>query len=185
MCWRAWRRAGTRLADRHGCAGQPHGRDACLHYGCRTRSAADVAQRTRSRLSARYPLAQRTPHIAILVTGAAAVLVLRSWRFAAPNGLDVYGWMGSLATYGFIVAYALVCVALPRYLRAHGAAGPIARIVSLLAFAAMVLALAGNLYPVPQGIYGRLPFVFLAYLAASWLWVAVGLRNKRSRTLQS
>ena len=33
------------------------------------------------------------------------------------SGLDVYGWMGSLATYGFIVTYALVCVALPRYLR--------------------------------------------------------------------
>jgi hypothetical protein len=29
------------------------------------------------------------------------------------SGLDVYGWLGSLATYGFIVAYALVCIALP------------------------------------------------------------------------
>ena len=86
------------------------------------------------------------------------------------SGLDVYGWLGSLATYGFIVAYALVAFGLPRYLREHGALHAGARLVSALACAAMLLALAGNLYPVPQGPYGKLPLIFLAYLAAGMLW---------------
>ena len=95
------------------------------------------------------------------------------------SGLDVYGWLGSLATYGFIVAYALVCVALPRYLRQHGAFDSGARIVPSLAATAMLLALAGNLYPVPEGPYGKLPYIYLAYLIAGLGWFAVRARNKR------
>ena len=118
-----------------------------------------------------------TPHIAVLVTGVAAVLPVAILALRGASGLDVYGWMGSLATYGFMIAYALVCIALPRYLRAHGAARPIARFISILAFLAMLLALVGNLYPVPQGPYGKLPYVYLAYLAAGLLWFALGTRK--------
>ncbi|MGA2509941.1 MAG: APC family permease [Candidatus Acidiferrales bacterium] len=126
-----------------------------------------------------------TPHFAILVTGIAAVLPVAVLAARGSTGLDVYGWMGSLATYGFIVAYALVCVALPRYLRDHGAARPTARVISILAFVAMLLALVGNLYPVPEGPYGRLPYIYLVYLAAGLLWFVVGSRNKRSARAQN
>jgi hypothetical protein len=34
----------------------------------------------------------------------------------------------------------------------------------------MLLALAGNLYPVPEGPYGKLPYIYLAYLTAGLLW---------------
>jgi len=39
-----------------------------------------------------------------------------------------------------------------------------------MACVAMLLALAGNLYPVPEGPYGKLPYIYLAYLAAGMLW---------------
>jgi len=115
----------------------------------------------------------RTPHIAVVVAGGAVVLPVVVLAVTGAKGLDVYGWMGSLATYGFIVAYALVCLALPRYLRMHGAMTATARALSGLASAAMLLALVGNLYPVPEGIYGKLPYVYLAYLALGMLWVFV------------
>ena len=127
----------------------------------------------------------QTPHFAVLVAGTAAALPAAILAYRGATGLDVYGWMGSLATYGFIVAYALVCIALPRYLRAHGAAGFAARIVSLLAFVAMLLALVGNLYPVPEGVYGKLPYAYLAYLAAGLLWVLIGLRGKGLRSVHT
>ena len=84
--------------------------------------------------------------------------------------------MGSLATYGFIVAYALVCVAVPRYLRDRGVLWAGAQIVPWLAFAAMLLAMAGNLYPVPEGPYGRLPYVYLGVLAAGMTWFVAARR---------
>ena len=112
-----------------------------------------------------------------MITGIAAVLPVVILALRGDNGLDVYGWMGSLATYGFIVAYGLVSISLPRYLKERGFAHPARRIIPALAFLAMLLALVGNLYPVPEGPYGKLPYVYLAYLAAGMLWLF--LRGKR------
>jgi amino acid transporter len=111
-----------------------------------------------------------TPGLAIAVTGTAAVLPVAILAARGASGLDVYGWMGSLATYGFIVTYALVSVALPRYLRAHNAYRAGAQIIPWLACAAMLLALVGNLYPVPEGPYGKLPYIYLVYLVAGLAW---------------
>jgi amino acid transporter len=121
-----------------------------------------------------------TPGRAIIVTGIAAVLPVAVLAARKSSGLDVYGWMGSLATYGFIVAYALVSFALPRYLRDRGVFHPGAQIIPWLACFAMLLALAGNLYPVPEGPYGKLPYIYLAYLTAGLLWFLLNGRGRKS-----
>jgi amino acid transporter len=126
-----------------------------------------------------------TPSLAIVVTGIAAVLPVAVLALRGASGLDVYGWLGSLATYGFIVTYALVCFALPRYLREHAALHAGARVISVLASVAMLLALAGNLYPVPEGPYGKLPYIYLAYLVAGLLWFVAGSRSRRAGLAQS
>lgn len=120
-----------------------------------------------------------TPGRAILVTGAAAVMPVAILAARGESGLDIYGWLGSLATYGFIVAYALVSLALPGYLRNHGVFRPGAQIVPWLAATAMALALVGNLYPVPEGPYGKLPLIYLGYLGAGLLWFFFSTRNDR------
>ena len=126
-----------------------------------------------------------TPGRAILVTGIAAALPVVVLAVRGASGLDVYGWLGSLATYGFIVTYALVSFALPRYLRGRGVFRPGAQIIPWLACAAMLLALAGNLYPVPEGPYGKLPYIYLAYLAAGLLWFLVNGRAKKTELAES
>jgi amino acid transporter len=126
-----------------------------------------------------------TPGLAIVVTGTAAVLPVAILALRGASGLDVYGWMGSLATYGFIVTYALVCLALPRYLKEHDAYSPGARIIPGLACAAMLLALIGNLYPVPEGPYGKLPYIYLAYLAAGMFWFLVRARTRKPALAQT
>src|ERR1700723_40333 len=120
----------------------------------------------------------QTPSRAVVITGVAALAPVVVLAARGASGLDVYGWLGSLATYGFFVAYALGCVALPRYLRHHGVFRPGAQIIPGLAAAAMLLALVGNLYPVPEGPYGKLPYIYLAYLVAGLLWFALHGRRK-------
>ena len=127
----------------------------------------------------------QTPSRAVVITGIAAVLPVAVLAYRGASGLDVYGWLGSLATYGFIVAYALVCVGLPRYERQYGAFSPGAQILPWVTATAMLLALIGNLYPVPEGPYGKLPFIYLAYLTAGLAWFAVRTRSKRAALAES
>jgi amino acid transporter len=124
-------------------------------------------------------LRHETPIRAVIVSGIATFIPVAVLAARGASGLDVYGWMGSLATYGFIVAYALVCFALPRYLRDHGVFRPSARLLSALAGIAMLLALVGNLYPVPEGPYGKLPYVYLVYVILGMLWFFVSSRKSR------
>ena len=122
-----------------------------------------------------------TPSRAILATGLAALIPVVILAARGSSGLDIYGWIGALATYGFIVTYGLVSLALPRYLRDHhGVVNAATRSIPWLAFVAMLLALAGNLYPVPEGPYGKLPYIYLAYMAVVLIWFAVGSRTKPS-----
>ncbi len=126
-----------------------------------------------------------TPSRAIIVTGIAAGLPVAVLAARGATGLDVYGWLGSLATYGFIVTYALVAAALPQYLRNHGALRRGSQIIAWLACIAMLLALVGNLYPVPEGPYGRLPYIYLVYLAAGLIWFAFASRRDKSPRAQN
>jgi amino acid transporter len=125
-----------------------------------------------------------TPSYAVIITGIAALAPVAVLAARGDSGLDVYGWMGSLATYGFIVAYALVCIALPRYLHQRDAKSARAQVVSAMAAVAMLLALVGNLYPVPEGPYGKLPYIYLAYLVAGLGWFVLRGRIRKAALVE-
>jgi hypothetical protein len=53
-----------------------------------------------------------------------------------------------------------------------------APIVAALADAAMVPALAGNLYPVPEARHQKLPYIYIGYLAGfGWFLVSAWIRK--------
>jgi amino acid transporter len=107
-----------------------------------------------------------TPTGAVIVTSLAAFVPVAILAVRGTSGVDVYGWLGMMAVYGFVVSYGLVCFALPGYLRNHhGVVSLATRTLPYIACLAMVYALLANLYPAPEGVYGKLPYVFLAYLA--------------------
>jgi amino acid transporter len=123
-----------------------------------------------------------TPHAAVLTTGAATMLLPVGLIVAKVNGETIYDWMGSLATYGFIVVYALVALALPWHLRQLGKMTAGTVVLAILAVAAMAVVLAGTLYPVPEWPKNYLPYLFLAYLACGvgWHWFSAARERKRA-----
>ena len=49
-----------------------------------------------------------TPHAAVMATGAATLLLPIGLILFKQSGETIYDWMGTLATYGFVVVYGLV-----------------------------------------------------------------------------
>ena len=111
-----------------------------------------------------------TPHLAVIVTTAVTFAATAGLAARGVSGSDIYGWLGSLATYGFLTAYALVCLAVPPFLHSKAQLTLLWTVLAAAGFVAMVLAIAGSLYPAPQGAYRWLPYIFLGYLAVGWVW---------------
>jgi amino acid transporter len=122
-----------------------------------------------------------TPTGAVIATGLAAFIPVAILAVRGASGVDVYGWLGMMAVYGFVVSYGLVCFALPGYLRDHhGVVNLATRTIPYIACLAMIYAVIANLYPAQEGVYGKLPYVYLAYLAVVLVFFVFRTRPKPS-----
>jgi amino acid transporter len=120
-----------------------------------------------------------TPHLAVLVIGLITLLPVAILSARGVSGADIYGWLGSLAVYGFLTTYGLAAIALPFYLRRVHTLASGTLVLSIAAATAIVLALAGTLYPVPDPPYNWLPYVYLGYLALGLAWQAYTTRARQ------
>jgi amino acid transporter len=112
---------------------------------------------------------------AVLAFVPVAVLVARK-----ANGADIYGWMGTLAVFGFLTAYMMAAIALAAHLKREGRLRFGGLCLSLLATLAMVAAIAGNVYPVPEAPYRYFPYLYAAYLLLALGWMgAMRLRGSQ------
>jgi len=115
---------------------------------------------------------QHAPVESVLVASVLVMLPLAVLTLRGTVSFDIYGWMGSMAVYGFLTAYALACSALPVFLKRRGELTPWMVMLPAAAVLAILLALVGTLYPVPPPPYNRLPYVYLVTLAiglaSSW-----------------
>jgi amino acid transporter len=91
-----------------------------------------------------HPL-HETPHTAVVLTSIATAAVPVCLTLRHASAYDFYGWLGTIATYGFMMAYLLVVIAAPvrqlrrRALRVMGVA------LSLVCFAFLAAAFAGSI----------------------------------------
>lgn len=133
-----------------------------------------------------------TPYVAITIASLVAFLVPASTTLFGVKVLDNYGYFGTTATYGFLVAYILVSIAAPVYLyREHQLkASDIACAVLGVAF--MVIPVLGSvglpgensLFPVPAAPYNVFPYLFLLYLAMGAVWFTI-LRSRSPHFIRS
>lgn len=117
----------------------------------------------------------QTPGLASIVAGLAALLPTLFLVAQGISGADIYGWMGTLAVFGFLTAYVLAVAALAVHLRRTGRLSIGASALTASAITAMLVTLVANVYPVPEAPYRYLPYIYLLYLAIAALicWRAV------------
>jgi amino acid transporter len=107
-----------------------------------------------------------TPHVAVAACAVAAGVVPLALLARGTGVMDIFGYLGSLATFGFLLSYALVAIAAPIYLRGLGELGAGGVASSAITLLLLSIPIVGSVYPVPDAPYNYLPYVFVALMAA-------------------
>jgi amino acid transporter len=118
-----------------------------------------------------------TPGPGIALSAGLMLASTMGMELRAFNGSEMYDLLGSLSVFGFLTAYGLVALALPFARRAMGQHSHAVAAVSLLTVIIMGLIAVFDLRSVADAVHARIPYVYLAYIAAGIAWYA--LRRKR------
>ena len=119
-----------------------------------------------------------TPAAAIALSAGLMFVSTAALALCQVAGADMYDWMGSLAVFGFLTAYALVALALPFARKALGQHSHIVAVVSVSTIVVMILIAIFDLRSASDPAHARIPYIYLAYIAAAIAWYA--LRRKKA-----
>jgi amino acid transporter len=125
----------------------------------------------------------RTPHVAITAY-IATVFLIPTFLAIFTNPLTAFGDAGTLASFGFLLAYFLITVAAPAYLRKRGELQRRHLVMAGIALVCLMVPTIGSFYPLPPYPVRLFPYIFLGWmlLGAGWLYV---VNRRQPRILQS
>jgi amino acid transporter len=127
--------------------------------------------------------ANKTPHkalaiMAVIMFGIVSIYCLAGSRAA----VDAFGDAGTMGAFGFIGAYALVCIAAPMYLKKTGELKTRDIAICVAALSLLLIPAVGSVYPAPPAPDNYFPYVFGLYLLAG-LFRAVAFKVRDPKTL--
>ena len=131
-----------------------------------------------------------TPHIAVTIASIATFLAPALTIATGTKVLDAYGYFGTIATYGFLVAYILISIAAPVYLYREHQLRLTDIIFAVMGVGFMIIPVLGSiglpgndLFPVPAAPYDSFPKWFLLYIVLGGAWFMV-LRARSPQIIQ-
>ncbi|MGO9457309.1 MAG: APC family permease [Acidimicrobiales bacterium] len=119
----------------------------------------------------------RTPHIAVTVY-IAIVFAIPVLLSIFSNPLTIFGDAGTLAAFGFLLAYFLITIAAPAYLKKLGELRRRHVVMAVAACLCLMVPTIGSFYPMPPYPVVLFPYIYLAWMlvGAGWLYL-VNRRN--------
>lgn len=157
---------------------------ACV-LACNTAAARVLMRMAHGRLLpaalARTSRRHGTPGTAVVLSGTLMFLATLAMALRGVEGFQMYDLMGSLSVFGFLTAYALVAIALPFARRAAGQHSHLVAVISVITVGVIVLITVFDLRSTSDPVYVRIPYLYMAYIAAGLAWYA--LRRKRVAAL--
>lgn len=125
-----------------------------------------------------------TPHVAAGVCGVVMFIVPAILAFKGIKLFDIYGLNGTIATYGFLVAYIAIAIGAMVMLarRSMLTIGPVLAAVAGILF--MSIAVYGSVVPFPAAPYNALPPIFAAYMIVGAVWM-MATKSNAAQTSQS
>lgn len=113
----------------------------------------------------------RTPHIAVIASTIISLSIAALLASFNQPLVDIVGWLGTLATFGFIYAYLATSIAALKYQERLKELTIGKMLVVTASVVVLSLSVVGSLYPAPPFPYNILPFIFLAYMVVGVLRV--------------
>jgi amino acid transporter len=122
-----------------------------------TMGEEDILPRALGRAHPRH----KTPHVAIWVIAPPIGIVPVAMVVAGVTPLEVYAYTGTIGTFGYMLAYVLMAVSLPFFLRGRGENNPLSTGLAVLVTAALLYVFYKNVVPVPDYPFNLFPWIFL------------------------
>jgi amino acid transporter len=114
----------------------------------------------------------RTPHVAVTIY-IGMIFALPAFLMIFTNPLTAFGDAGTLAAFGFLVAYYLITVAAPVYLKKIGQLSPRNVVLACIALLCLLVPTVGSFYPLPAWPVDLFPYIYLAWMAIGGGWLVV------------
>jgi len=118
-----------------------------------------------------------TPHVAVFIMGALSFGLPTLGLMGGMAVGDMFNDAGTLAAFGFIVAYLLVSIAAPFYVKSLGQLKPFHIFIAAASIILLMVPTIGSVYPVPPAPVKYFPYMFAAYFIIGGLWIA--FQNRR------
>jgi amino acid transporter len=124
----------------------------------------------------------RTPHVAIWVMTVPMIVIALVPVLLGASAVELTGWVGTIATFGFMLAYALVALAAPVFLNRVGVSNPLVMLTGAVGVLSMAFifwanwlpqTIPGGAFPALSGVLVWLPYIFLAWVAIGLAWYLV------------
>lgn len=121
-----------------------------------------------------------TPYGAVKIIGAAIFIIPTALALFGTNGMDIFSWLGTIATLGFLFSYAMVVISAPMYLAKIKELKVTNVITSVFTMLVLLIPIVGSVYPLPAYPFNLFPFIFLAWLAIGGVWYSIKNNERES-----
>ena len=112
-----------------------------------------------------------TPHAALLAYLTLILVVGVAFYAGGWSPLTIFGNAGTLAAFGFLLAYFLIAIAAPIYLKKLGEVRGRHWLIAGLGFACLLVPTVGSFYPAPPSPVNLFPYIFLGYMVIGGGWL--------------
>lgn len=114
----------------------------------------------------------KTPHVAIAVIAPVVLVVPVVLVILGFSPLEVFTYTGTIGTFGYMLGYVLMAIALPAFLRRRGEFNPVSVVLAVVVVAALVYVFYKNVIPVPDYPLNLMPWIFLGLVVIGLAWYA-------------
>jgi amino acid transporter len=111
-----------------------------------------------------------TPHWAVTFSSIATFALPAIMLFKGLGVLDVFNDLSTIATYGFLIVYALVSISAPVYLKQIGKLTVGSIVLSVVSVLFMIPPIIATVSPTPAPPGDKFPYYFLIYLGVGIAW---------------